>query len=141
MPADTEHQLFASSRLTKTEKEMVNAAKEFGDQTNLWGGFKFKINWDESKKIPWTRDRPSSTTKLRTSTETNDDKNVRGEVSVKEIYGVRPLARGVSLWMLIYTGEQQTPETEKQLLILPGAYLRNGEFARTKEGKMTVIPK
>ncbi|KAJ3723723.1 hypothetical protein C8R42DRAFT_765054 [Lentinula raphanica] len=133
-PDDTEHQLFASSRLTKTEKEMVNAAKEFGDQTNQWDGYKFKINWVEG--IPVKRDGRFVSIKIRSSASTPEDgKNIRGEVNLTSQSG-KP--RGNILDMIIWKGEKRTPG-DKEMYILPGED-GDGEFAETEEGKITVIP-
>ncbi|KAJ3769934.1 hypothetical protein FB446DRAFT_774043 [Lentinula raphanica] len=138
-PADTEHvhQFFSSGQLTGEEQQMVNAAKEFGDQTNRWDGFKFKINWDS--KIPVERSHHFVTAEIRSSASNKDDKNIRGKVSLA--CGT-PDLRDNAFYMEIRTGGMPNQGTEKEFFIDIG-YAHDGraEFARTEEGKITVIPK
>ncbi|KAJ3965184.1 hypothetical protein EV361DRAFT_673777 [Lentinula raphanica] len=116
-PADTEHvhQFFSSGQLTREEQQMVNAAKEFGDQTNQWDGFKFTINWDS--EIPVKREGHSTTAQIRSSASNKDDNNIRGEVM---LIWHSDAPRDTAFSMKIQTGEIPSQETEKvQSLHLP----------------------
>ncbi|KAJ3761984.1 hypothetical protein EV360DRAFT_79706 [Lentinula raphanica] len=136
LASDTKHvyHFYGPEEWTTEEKKYFDAGTEWAKRTNQWDGYEFEIT--PTPKISVTRNKFGNGISFAqiSSTETENDNDIRGSVSLKLAESPRDTTFRMTMWK----GEWRNRETEREVVIGPG-YTGVGEFV-TKEGKITVQP-